>query len=223
MAEVVNQKKRYSRFAEDFINSHKFHDAKDAKSKNEHEKNLGIIKELLLCNQKIVEKFFSSDDIKDETIAYVLEILDKGKNESTILTNKENIKANDFQCNFNSEVLEKITECFNDCNMFVESLTIEIVRDFFSCRLHNPIKSNNNRWISLFFSGLAQSNFITPYWKKVIERNKLILRPQKNGYINANDLYSSLSQTNKKISSSIEFKIFNYLDQIREIIRTREI
>ena len=44
MAEVVNQNKRYLRFAEDFINSHKFHDAKDARSKNEHEKNLGIIK-----------------------------------------------------------------------------------------------------------------------------------------------------------------------------------
>ena len=47
MAEVVNQNKRYLRFAEDFINSHKFHDAKDARSKNEHEKNLGIIKALL--------------------------------------------------------------------------------------------------------------------------------------------------------------------------------
>jgi hypothetical protein len=41
--------------------------------------------------------------------------------------------------------------------------------------------------------------------------------------VTANDLYSSLSQTNKKISSSIEFKIFNYLDQIREIIRASEI
>ena len=58
MAEVVNQNKRYLRFAEDFINSHKFHDAKDARSKNEHEKNLGIIKALLFGNRKIVEKYF---------------------------------------------------------------------------------------------------------------------------------------------------------------------
>ena len=75
----------------------------------------------------------------------------------------------------------------------------------------------------MYSSISASSNYITPYWKKVIERNRLVLRPMKSGYITANDLYSSLSQTNKKISSSIEFKIFNYLDQIREIIRASEI
>ena len=223
MAEVVNQNKRYLRFAEDFINSHKFHDAKDARSKNEHEKNLGIIKALLFGNRKIVEKYFPLKNQDDKSISAILDVLDNDSNEPAVIINKEQKKAIDFQCNFDYKVLEKITECFNDCHLFIDNLTTDVVKDFFSCNLQNPIKSNNNRWISLFFSGLAQSNYITPYWKKVIERNRLVLRPMKSGYITANDLYSSLSQTNKKISSSIEFKIFNYLDQIREIIRASEI
>lgn len=221
-AEVVNQNKRYLRFAEDFINSRKFHDAKDAKSKNEHEKNLGIIKTLLFSNQKIIEKHFPLSDLTDGTIEQILETLDTRSEKTTISPTRQKNKAEDFQCTFSYKVLEKITQCFNDCNFFVETITIDIVENFFSCNLKHPLKSNNNRWISLFFAGLAQSNYITPYWKKVIERNRLILRPQQEGYITANDLYSSLSQTNKKISSSIDFKIFSYLDQIRDLMRTSE-
>ena len=55
----------YDRFSEDFINSHTFHDAADADSRNDHLVNLGRIGSLLLTRKDLVRKY-SDLDLTDE-------------------------------------------------------------------------------------------------------------------------------------------------------------
>ena len=47
----------YDRFREDFINSHTFHDAADADSRNDHKVNLGRIGSLLSTRDDLVRRY----------------------------------------------------------------------------------------------------------------------------------------------------------------------
>ena len=52
-SEVLTRKKSYRRFVLDFIHSKQYHDATDAWSKNEHQKNYCIVSELLENHEKL--------------------------------------------------------------------------------------------------------------------------------------------------------------------------
>ena len=54
---VVEQGFKYDRIREDFINSHTFHDAADADSRNDHKVNLGRIGSLLSTRDDLVRKY----------------------------------------------------------------------------------------------------------------------------------------------------------------------
>ena len=63
--EVINQGKLYQRYADDFVYSHEFHDAIDAWSKNEHQKNYRIVDSLLSNRRDLVETYFNKEEIDD--------------------------------------------------------------------------------------------------------------------------------------------------------------
>ena len=65
-AEVLTHRKCYRRFMLDFIHSTQYHDATDAWSKNEHQKNYCIVSELLENHEKLVCQYFSQSTL-DET------------------------------------------------------------------------------------------------------------------------------------------------------------
>lgn len=72
--EVVNQGKLYQRYADDFVYSHEFHDAIDAWSKNEHQKNFHILDSLLTKRRDLVEQFFSKDNVSDTELMEMLHL-----------------------------------------------------------------------------------------------------------------------------------------------------
>lgn len=75
LAEVVNLKKNYVRFAKDFINVHFHHDADDAHSKNLHNLNIGMIEDLLLNNRALTEYFFNQTDFSDKSIEQMIDMM----------------------------------------------------------------------------------------------------------------------------------------------------
>ena len=56
--EVIEQKKLYKRFKDDFINGNTYPKRCDVDGLNEHNKNLGILRELLENRLDLIEKYF---------------------------------------------------------------------------------------------------------------------------------------------------------------------
>ena len=70
--EVVNQGKLYQRYADDFVYSHEFHDAIDAWSKNEHQKNYRILDALLTNRRDLVENYFNKSEVSETELREML-------------------------------------------------------------------------------------------------------------------------------------------------------
>ena len=221
--EVVSQGKDYVRFSHDFLRSHKHHDAADAHSKNEHEKNLGIMEDLLLGNRPIVEKYFSTGSTSHEQLALIFNELDRGERVAapTPFVSKtsvpKQVRAVDFECHLTDAMLEKLTSCFNECGLFTMLMTAELTQKLFSCTLPSPLTCRNLRLLSVFFDGMKQRSLITPYWKSVIERNKLFLKNKGKGFVTAHDLSSALSQANEKKATSAERKVIFIVAEVSEL------
>ena len=70
--EVVTRQKSYRRYVLDFIHSKRFHDATDAWSKNEHQKNYHTVIELLRKHERLVRKHFDHDILDENGISTLL-------------------------------------------------------------------------------------------------------------------------------------------------------
>ena len=96
-AEVLTHRKCYRRFMLDFIHSTQYHDATDAWSKNEHQKNYCIVSELLENHEKLVCQYFSQSTLDETQIKKLLDTF----NTSEHLQTKSRIQS--FQNSRQSE------------------------------------------------------------------------------------------------------------------------
>ena len=67
--EVVTREKSYRRYVLDFIHSKQFHDASDAWSKNEHQKNYYTVVDLLRNHEKLVRRYFEQETFEEINIS----------------------------------------------------------------------------------------------------------------------------------------------------------
>ncbi len=218
--EVINNGKRYELYVDDFLNSHLFHDAVDAHSKNEHNRNLGRMKNLLLGNRPIVEKYFTGST-SYEQLALIFSELDRGEYtvpQTPFVSNPSGkvkvLRANNFGCRLTDEMVTVITECFNDCDLFLNSVSNQTVTQFFSLTLPVPFISKNLRLISLFFDGLYSYGIINRYWKAVIERNNLIVKSNTKEIVTSVDLSSALYAIRSRKMTAQDEKLWDYLEQL---------
>lgn len=70
--EVTTRQKSYRRYVLDFTHSHRFHDAIDAWSKNEHLKNYHTVIELLRKHEILIRKHFDHDLLDENGIIKLL-------------------------------------------------------------------------------------------------------------------------------------------------------
>ena len=156
--EVINHGKIYQRFADDFIYSHEFHDAVDAWSKNEHQKNYRIIDSLLTNRRDLVETFFRENHVGDEELKEMLRLFD-----TTLPSHRKSIghriirEESDIQfCScVDSDDLEILVKCCNDAKVFHEVIVADDLRSLLDGTLELPLHSSNNRLVAFFFDQLA--------------------------------------------------------------------
>ena len=100
-----------------------------------------------------------------------------------------------FEHTLNDEQIESLVDCVNEVRMFKGGeVTFEQLKSIFDCNPITPFKSNNNRLIAFFFDQLSNRSYITGNWQSVIARNSLFLSPQKDSYLNQNDISAALSR-----------------------------
>lgn len=125
---------------------------------------------------------------------------------------------NPFESVLTDGQIAYLTDCINDVKMFNTSVTPEELKAIFACKPKAILRSNNNRLIAFFFSGLSDRELITPNWQSVIANYQLFLSKDKSRekYINQSDLSSA---TNQIRDIGVEGKyttINNYLKQVKK-------
>lgn len=85
--------------------------------------------------------------------------------------------------------LEVLVGLVNELHIFSKpkNVTVEVLAAFFRCE-ETDLQVCNLRLFCAMMTSLASHDFINQYWQAPIYRNRLLLAPQKKGYVNRHDL-----------------------------------
>lgn len=220
-------------------------DGRAASRLNESNKNFHILMELLQTRSDLVIQYFELEHFTFEDFKGLNEefnttqpilveeqvysesegsSIEKVPEETEKLVNEESSPIpiaeteNPFESVLTNGQIAYLADCINDVKMFNTSVTPEELKAIFACKPKAILRSNNNRLIAFFFSGLSDRELITPNWQSVIANYQLFLSKDKSRekYINQSDLSSA---TNQIRDIGVEGKyttINNYLKQVKK-------
>ncbi len=126
---------------------------------------------------------------------------------------------NPFDSILTDEQIAYLAVAVNDVKMFNVSLSADELKAIFACKPEAIVRSNNNRLVAFFFSGLSIRGLITPNWQSVIANHKLFLSKDtsRDKYINQSDLSTA---TNYIRDVGVEGKyatLEKYLMQVKRL------
>ena len=126
---------------------------------------------------------------------------------------------NPFDSILTDEQIAYLAAAVNDVKMFNVSLSADELKAIFDCKPKAIVRSNNNRLVAFFFSGLSSRGLITPNWQSVIANHKLFLSKDttRDKYINHSDLSTA---TNYIRDVGVEGKyatLERYLIQVKRL------
>ena len=176
--EVRNQGKLYQRFAEDFVNSHEFHDAIDAWSKNEHQKNFRILRSILYERRDLVESVFRMDAIGDEELNGLFHLFNTTTQTSkTFLAPAKPDAHTDvsFHCCLDWEDCEHLARACNNAGVFSEPITADDLHSLLKGTEPIRLHSRNNRLVAYLFNQLATFELIYRNWQIVLATKESII------------------------------------------------
>lgn len=205
--EVVHQGKLYQRFAEDFVLSHEFHDALDAKSRNEHQKNYNILKSLLMNRRDLVEQFFYKVKCCDDDIHQMIRLFNTtvpSNRCSNALREGHAAASVSFGSCLELDDCDVLARSCNDVRLFRDSVTASELHSLFDGTLEFPLRSRNNRLVAFFFDQLSIFSLIIRNWQNVIAKQKCILSSKDDVPLTQKALSSALYALNEVGLSSEE-------------------
>ena len=193
--EVVNQGKLYQRYADDFVYSHEFHDAIDAWSKNEHQKNYHILYSLLTKRRDLVEQFFGKDNVSDADLMELLHLfnttLPSSRNYVAPTKVREATDYNLCACLEQSDLV-LLARCCNEARVFSEIIDADDLHSLLDGKMMMPLHSRNNRLVAFFFDQLSIYNLIIRNWQNVIAHHSSIVSSTGKGTLTQKSLSSAL-------------------------------
>ena len=213
--DVVDKNKRYDRFVDDFIHSHRYINCDNVVCQNCHEMNIHIVRGILSDYQGYVRKTFISESFSLEDCIEIKRMYDTSKLYS--LNTEIRIGSSlSFGCNFTKEQMTGITTCVNTYHLFcASSVSVEDMEDLFACKEGFRIRVNNIRYVAVFFDALLEKSFIQAHWQSVLFRGKFLLSKDGNRTITASNLSSALSAA-KNNMTSVFYAIKATINQILE-------
>ena len=148
--DVVAGGKRYGRFVDDFINSHRYIDCDNVVCRNCHEMNLHIAGVLLADLSERTRLLFAADTFSFEDCMELKKMYDISDPELPADVRGAGFALNapplSFDCNFTEEQMTGIVACANAYHLFcVSAVSIEDMKALFACKEGFRIRVNNIR------------------------------------------------------------------------------
>ncbi len=221
--EVMQEKKLYHRFADDFLNSNYFTDCPYAAWKNEHKKNHCILKEFLELRRDIVEKFFHQEDFGDKDYDALLSMLNTtsapgGRQYNDNAPPLSSPTPNDtrpFESYFDTNQLSLIAQLANEVQLFTEEVSVDDIRQLFGCTLQRPLRATNNRVLAYFFDQLCAHELICFKWQSVLVKYNQVLSSTSGTPFTASKLSSATNKA-KGMNRSVYLHIRNAVQKIAQ-------
>lgn len=182
-----------------------YHDARDAWSKNEHRRNVQIIKELLYYHKQMLIEFIGRDSISKEDIHELLHrfnkidvpltaILEFLLPVSGIATDcRDEVREGSVnRIPLNDEVINLIVQCANEAHLFKELISVEHFTAYYSGKPLPAPRAAKNTNVVYFFSFLASRGLIQHNWQQIISEQKLIISASGKRFLNSTTMASTL-------------------------------
>ena len=193
--EVVNQGKLYQRYADDFVYSHEFHDAIDAWSKNEHQKNYRIVDSLLSNRRDLIESYFNRDTVNDADLMEMIRQFNTTLPSSNSFVARTRVREasghNLCSCLDNDDLII-LARCCNDAQIFNEVIHADDLLSLLDGKMAMPLHSRNNRLVAFFFDQLSLYNLIIRNWQNVLAQQRCIVSSTGKGTLTQKSLSSAL-------------------------------
>ena len=200
--------KRYNRYVDDFINSHRYINCNSAICRNCHEMNIHIAKGLLTECTHLIQSFFAASDFSFEKCMELRRLYDRSETLPPPIAHSTDcfIKAPplSFGCNFTQEQITGIVSCTNTYHLFcVSEVCIEDMEALFSCKEGFHIRVNNLRHVVILFDALLENSFIQSRWQSVLDKGRFLQSKDGTRFITASSLSSALSAVRNNKTSVI--------------------
>ncbi|MCH5224332.1 MAG: hypothetical protein J1E82_09845 [Muribaculaceae bacterium] len=172
--EVIGKGILYDRFADDFINGHKYFIAGNVEQANQQNQNLNIIGTLILHRKDLVEKYFSADQFDTSDFNAMLNEFNTTNSKQPVQHKDTTLVTNNFGASFSPSQIAILTSIANDCNIFKGRVTEDVMAALFSPNPDVRLIAHNNRKLVIFFDTLAEDNLINRNWQKTIADSGII-------------------------------------------------
>ena len=230
--EVVTRQKSYRRYALDFIHSKRYHDATDAWSKNEHQKNYHTVVDLLINHEGLVRRYFCQDSFDSAITSMLLDEFYAADLQETVTpvkpdrTSSENSELSDS--NFPIEplldrhTLDLIVQLANEVCLFKEVLDADNVASRYAEDTLQAVTSRNNTKLVLLLDKLASHDVITYNWQSVIAKKQLIVSSSGKKCLSQHDMSSTLNRIKDTPPNIAEKQFLAVIDKYIALIKNRE-
>lgn len=198
--EVTGKGKLYSRFAEDFLNGHRYTDALCAAGKNAHNKALGIMTALLETRPDLAEECLALPGLSHADAARMLDRLDTGRCCQGKAQGKDKPR---FISQLTPKLAVPLAEIASKTGVFKGGVTAAELSALLECRLAKPLKSANNRRLAVFFEALADARLIERDWQKVLAANGLVTSSASDKPLSRSALSSALAEAKTGMSAAV--------------------
>lgn len=219
LQEVITDSKRYDRYAEDLVNSHRYIDCDKAVCRNCHEMNIHIVKGLLTDYADLVKPLFTSDSFSFDECMELKRIYDTS--ESLTITDKQraeepiNAPPLSLGCNFSREQMAGIVSCANTYHLFCFSTCIEDMEALFACKEGFRMRVNNLRHVAILFDALLENSLIQSRWQSVLDKGRFLQSKDGRRSVSATSLSSALSAVRNN-RTSVAVGIRRAVERLKE-------
>lgn len=199
--------KLYHRYAEDFVNSHRYIDCDRAACRNCHEMNIHIVKGLLTDCAHLIRPLFTASGFSFEECMELKRTYD-----TFVPPHPVSPRDNDplmevhplsFGCDFTREQMTSIMACADAYHLFcVFPLRIEDMEALFACKEGFHIRVNNIRHVAIMFDALLEHTFIQSQWQAVFDKGRFLQTKDGKRFVTAASLSSALSAMRNNMTSA---------------------
>lgn len=202
--EAIRDGKRYERYVDDFINSHRYIDCSNAVCRNCHEMNIHIVRGLLTDCPHLIRQLFTASDFSFEKCLELKRMYDIMPSPSIMYRDdgSTGVQPLSFGCNFTHKQMIGITTCANTYHLFCVSTCIEDMEALFSCKQGFCIRVNNIRYVAIMFDALLEHSFIQAQWQAVLDSGRFLQTKDGKGFVSASSLSSALSAMRNNMTSA---------------------
>lgn len=200
-SEIVNGKKLYHRFVNDFVSYHLPFFSDDEHSIRMHIRNISSIHEILTERFDLIEKYFDKASfVYDDCMIMLKEF---NTVEKVYNYNKQMGWFNDVQ-------ILLLVKYINDEELFDHHINKSELKGLFACSLEKPLIVTNMTWFLLLLNALYHHKFLVRGWQMLIAENQLLKSNKSKKPISKSSISSNISRK-KRNSQKIELEPFKEL------------